>query len=65
VAATRAFVYAGVVEALKLLKALSPGGATMTRRRASPGAVPIAGAKAPLPDFIERDGENAVWFRSR
>jgi hypothetical protein len=25
----------------------------------------IAGLKAPLPDFIERDGEDAAWFRLR
>jgi hypothetical protein len=39
----------------------------MTTKRClcRPAPFLIAGLKAPLPDLIERDGENAAWFGSR
>jgi len=54
------------VDALKLMAALNLRGG----RRQSTVLVVwhrflIAGLKAPLPDLIERDGENAAWFGSR
>ena len=54
------------VDALKLMAALNPRGTdddeTVLHRLAP---FLIAGLKAPLPDFIERDGEDAAWFRLR
>jgi hypothetical protein len=54
------------VDALKLMAALNPRGG---RRRSTVLVVwhrfLIAGLEAPLPDLIERDGEDAAWFRSR
>jgi hypothetical protein len=53
------------VDALKLMAALNPREADdeVPLRRLAPFL--IAGLKAPLPDLIERDGEDAAWFRSR
>jgi len=54
------------VDALKLMAALNPREANDDEallRRLAPFL--IAGLKAPLPDLIERDGEDAAWFRSR
>ena len=53
------------VDALKLMAALNPREADgeAVLRRLAPFL--IAGLKAPLPDLIERDGEDAAWFRSR
>jgi len=54
------------VDALKLMAALqSPGRPTTKHRSRRLAPFPIAGLKAPLPDLIERDGENAAWFGSR
>ncbi len=54
------------VDPLKLMAALDPREAdddeTVLHRRA---LFLIAGLKAPLPDLIERDGEDAAWFRLR
>ena len=53
------------VDALKLMAALNPREADdeAVLRRLAPFL--IAGLKAPLPDLIERDGEDAARFRSR
>ena len=54
------------VDALKLMAALNPREANDDEallRRLAPFL--IAGLKAPLPDLIERDGEDAAWLRSR
>ena len=53
------------VDALKLLAALNPREADdeAVLRRLAPFL--IAGLKAPLPDLVERDGEDAAWFCSR
>jgi AcrR family transcriptional regulator len=54
------------IDALKLMAALNPREADDDEallRRLAPFL--IAGLKAPLPDLIERDGEDAAWFRSR
>ena len=50
------------VDALKLMAALNPREADdeAVLRRLAPFL--IAGLKAPLPDLIERDGENAAWL---
>ena len=54
------------VDALKLMAALNPREAdddeTLLHRLAP---FLIAGLKAPLPDLIELDGEDAAWFRLR
>jgi hypothetical protein len=53
------------VDALKLWRRFNPRGG---RRRSTVLVVwhrfLIAGLKAPLPDLIERDGEDAAGFRS-
>ena len=50
------------VDALKLMAALNPREADdeAVLRRLAPFL--IAGLKAPLPDLVERDGEDAAWF---
>ena len=53
------------VDALKLMAALNPretDDAAVLRRLAP---FLIAGLEAPLPDLVERDGEDAAWFCSR
>jgi hypothetical protein len=52
------------VDALTLMTALNPREADddeAALRRLAP--FPIAGLKAPLPDLIEHDGEDAARFR--
>lgn len=54
------------VDALKLIAALNPREADDDEallRRLAPFL--IAGLKAPLPDLVPRDGEDAAWLRSR
>jgi hypothetical protein len=53
------------VDALKLMAALNPRGTDDDDSVASSGTLPDCGPHGPLPDLIERDGEDAGWFRLR
>jgi hypothetical protein len=47
------------------MAALNPRGTDDDDSVASSGTLPDCGPQGPLPDLIERDGEDAGWFRLR